>query len=111
MLLAVVLPFSGMVWLQADVFDVSPTDTWLDYGRVTLISWVLVAPALMYIRVYRLALYERTPRPLAAIFRFGLSQSSPSVWFLRFAVFIILALLLGSFTVFKSIIPELKPFK
>lgn len=99
-----------MVWLHVSAYQISPIDTWLSYGRVALASWVLVLPILLIVKIYWMA-RNKVTRPLATLFDIAKSHLRPRTWFWRLLIVVILALLLGSFTVFKSIIPHLKPFQ
>lgn len=109
LLLTIVVPFSGFVWSKILGFGISPVPTWLNYGQVVLSSWILIIPIIAVTHLYRLAI-DGPAHPLVAFIKILFTQMMNRDWFLRLVILVVLALLLGSFTVFKSIIPRIQPF-
>lgn len=110
LLIIIVFSFSGLVWLKVDTFNISPVNLWLMYGEVALTSWVLALPLILIAKIYQDSRNSRA-RPLVIIFDFVKFQLHPQIWLPRLLVILILALLLGSFTTFKSAIPQIRPFQ
>ncbi|NBC47840.1 MAG: hypothetical protein GVY22_07600 [Gammaproteobacteria bacterium] len=104
------LPFSTFVFIYSGSLDISPIDIWLSYGRVALISWVLALPFIFLISVYRIARHDKPAHPVMAVYKIVVAQINIRSFAWRLAIVAIVALLLGSFTVFKSLIPHIKPF-
>ena len=110
LLSSIVLPFSALVWWLLAGMGLSPVPLWISYGRAVLVSWLLVLPPVALVYLVRLARDQRPRHPLVAVVKAVLGQFETRHLLPRLAILVLLPLLLGSFTSFKSVITQLQPF-
>jgi hypothetical protein len=108
LLFAVVLPYSVFVWLTLDHFGLSPLGSYCNYAIVVLTALVTVIP-LFYL--FNIVVHRRPDRPLITFLRDIRGEFNPERLLSRLTPAILLTLLLGSFTAFKTLISVLNPFQ
>lgn len=108
---AVVLPYSLAVWLALERFGSSPIESYLNYGLIVLTSWILLAALYSPFYLADLGLKRRPARPLLTFFSDLSALFRLESLLVRLLPGVLITLLLGSFTSFKSLIPALNPFQ